>query len=206
LAFHQLDCRGLACPQPVLETKKVLEKVPRGTVVVIVDNEAARENVRRFAEHAGWTVEVEARDGNYYLTLARDEATPDVSASHSRTAAAAAPGQDARPVYFITSNVIGQGSPDLGETLMKSLFSTLANREPAPAAVIFLNTGVFLSTEGSPVINMLRQLATAGTEVLSCGTCLDYYKLREKLAVGRVSNMYEINTYLTEAQKVITVS
>lgn len=200
MAVHHVDCRGLACPQPVLETKKVLEKVGRGTVIVIVDNEAARENVRRFAEHAGWTVDVAAREGNYYLTLTRGEAAQEAPA----TARAAT--EDGAPVYFITSNVIGQGSPDLGETLMKSLFATLANRQPVPAAVIFLNTGVYLSTEGSPVLDALHRLAAAGTEILSCGTCLEYYGLKERLAVGRVSNMYEINTFLTGPQKVITVA
>jgi len=184
LALHQLDCRGLACPQPVLETKKALEKVPRGTVVVIVDNEAAREN----------------------LTLTRGEAAPDAPEARGCAAAGGDSGQEARPVYFFTGNVIGQGSPDLGETLMKSLFTTLVNGEPAPAAVIFMNTGVYLSTEGSPVLDALRRLAAAGTDVLSCGTCLDYFGLREKLAVGRVSNMYEINAYLAGPHRVITVA
>lgn len=206
MALHQLDCRGLACPQPVLETKKALEKVPRGTVVVIVDNEAARENVRRFAERAGWAVEVEARGGDYYLTLTRGEAAPDAPEARGCAAAGGDSGQEARPVYFFTGNVIGQGSPDLGETLMKSLFTTLVNGEPAPAAVIFMNTGVYLSTEGSPVLDALRRLAAAGTDVLSCGTCLDYFGLREKLAVGRVSNMYEINAYLAGPHRVITVA
>ena len=206
MALNQLDCRGLACPRPVLETKKVLEQVSRGTVVVIVDNEAARENVRRFAEHAGWAVEVEARDGDYYLTLTRGEPAPDAPEAGGGTDAGVDSGREARPVYFITGNVIGQGAPDLGETLMKSLFTVLANNEPAPAAVIFLNTGVYLSTEGSPVLDSLHRLAAAGTDVLSCGTCLDYYRLRDKLAVGRVSNMYEINAYLAGPHRVITVA
>ncbi|MEW5761798.1 MAG: sulfurtransferase-like selenium metabolism protein YedF [Bacillota bacterium] len=202
MTSYQVDCRGLACPQPVLETRKALERAGSGTVVVIVDNEAARENVRRFAEHAGWAVAVEAREGSYYLTLSRGEAAPEGEVAPERDAS----GAEARPVYLVSSNVFGQGSPDLGATLMKSLFTAVAAREPAPAAVIFLNTGVFLSTEGSPVLDALHRLAAAGSEILSCGTCLEYYGLKEKLAVGRVSNMYEINAFLAGPHKVIGVA
>lgn len=200
---HIVDCRGMACPQPVLETKKALEG-GHEKVLVIVDNGAARENVSRFAGRAGFKVAVEEKEGCYHLLISGrvGEVTAAGSAGEETAGCGAAP---AGAVYFITTSAIGQGSPDLGAVLMKSLMTTLAGERP-PRAMLFLNTGVQLAVEGSPVLEQLRKLAGAGTEILVCGTCLDYYRLREKLAVGTVSNMYEINSRLTGPDKVITVA
>lgn len=197
-----LDCRGLACPQPVIETQKTLAAGPEKTILVIVDNAAARENVARFAKNAGCTVEVEEKEGCYYLTVTK----PDGKAP-SR-AGDAADGQSSETasgaVYFITTNTLGQGSPDLGEVLMKSLMVTLTQQAP-PASALLLNTGVYMAVEGSSVLEQLQKLAAAGTEILVCGTCLNYYKLIEKLAVGTVSNMAEINSRLNGPHKVISI-
>jgi len=202
MSDKMLDCRGLACPQPVIKTKKTLEAGPEKTILVIVDNAAARENVARFAKNAGCKVEVEEKEGCYYLTATK----PDVEAparagdeedeQSSETASGA--------VYFITTNSLGQGSPDLGEVLMKSLMVTLTQQAP-PAAVLLLNTGVYMAVEGSSVLEQLQKLAETGAEILVCGTCLNYYKLIEKLAVGTVSNMAEINSCLNGPHKVISV-
>ena len=217
MEFCELDCRGLSCPLPVLETKKALERLERGTLRVIVDNEAARDNVRRFALHAGCEVEVAAEKGLYYLTITRGpagavpgtEATtgPEEKATgtEARPGPCAFPPCDVRTVYLVTSSTLGQGAADLGETLMKSFLETLARRDTAPTAVIFLNTGVYLSTEGSPVLEALRRLAAGGAQVLSCGTCLEYYGLKGRLAAGRVTNMYEICDLLAGPHRVITI-
>ena len=108
-------------------------------------------------------------------------------------------------IYFITTNSLGQGSPDLGEVLMKSLMVTLSEQQP-PQALLLLNTGVYLAVEGSPVLEQMQRIAGQGTEILVCGTCLNYYKLKEKLAVGVISNMYDINTRLRSPGKVITIA
>jgi len=197
-----LDCRGLACPTPVINTKKALEEGGGTTLLVIVDNDAARENVSRFAANAGHSVEVEEKDGTYKLTIGLTGG--GVTAKDPVKQVIAAESEAGRAVYFITSNALGQGSPDLGEVLMKSLMVTLTEQE-APKALLLLNTGVYLAVEGSPVLEQIQKLVLAGTEILVCGTCLNYYKLKEKLAVGMVSNMLDINSCLTESGKVITV-
>ncbi|MCL6638104.1 MAG: sulfurtransferase-like selenium metabolism protein YedF [Firmicutes bacterium] len=196
---RMLDCRGMACPRPVLETKKALEEAPGSPLVVVVDNEAARENVSRFAKSAGRTVSVAEKDGFYHLAIG-ERGVP----AEAETPACCFSSADG-PVYFITTNSLGQGPPDLGMVLMKSLMVTLAEHRPVPAALLFLNTGVHLALEGSPVLEQLRRLAGMGTEILVCGTCLDYYKVGEKLAIGTVSNMYDINGRLAGPHKVITV-
>lgn len=196
-----LDCRGLACPQPVIETKKILEAGTEKPILVIVDNAAARENVARFVKNAGCAVGVEEKEGCYYLTVTK----PDAAAPARSSDAEGGPSCETAPgaVYLITTNSLGQGSPDLGEVLMKSLMVTLT--QAPPAAVLLLNTGVHMAVAGSPVLEQLQKLAETGTEILVCGTCLNYYKLVEKLAVGAVSNMVEINSRLNGPYKAITI-
>lgn len=108
-------------------------------------------------------------------------------------------------VYFISTSSVGQGSPDLGEAIMKSWMTTMTQQQ-TPAALIFANSGVHLTVEGSPVLEQLKTLAAAGTEILVCGACIKYYKIEEKLAVGRISDMAEINSLLIGPNKVITVA
>ena len=198
-----LDCRGLACPIPVINTKKALEEGGPEPLLVIVDNDTARENVSRFAGNTGRRVEVEEKDGAYHLTIGGTGG--EVSTIDPGKEVIAAEGEEGRAVYFITTNALGQGSPDLGEVLMKSLMVALTEQKSAKA-LLLLNTGVYLALEGSPVLEQMQKLAEAGTEILVCGTCLNYYKQKENLAVGVVSNMYDINSRLTGTGKVITVA
>lgn len=203
--IEKVDCRGLACPQPVISAKKALDRMESGTVITLVDNEVAKENVSLFARNAGYSVAVEKEQGGYSITITKG--SPAGNPGERPGKSAVTPRQaDAGVVYFITSNVLGQGSPDLGMTLMKSLMVTLAEMNPPPKALIFLNTGVYLPCEGSGVQEMIKSIAEKEVEVLACGTCLDYYKLKEKLSTGRVSNMYEINSYLAGPHKVITIA
>ncbi len=198
-----IDCRGLACPQPVIETKKVLEKGNEQIILVIVDNVPARENVARLVKNAGCEVDAEEKEGSYYLTVRKTGGA--ISLKEDSRAEAPQPQDDGRAVYLVTTNSLGQGSPDLGEVLMKSLMVTITQQK-MPSAMLLLNTGVYLAVEDSPVLEQMRTLAGAGTEVLVCGTCLNYYKLMEKLAVGAVSNMADINSRLNGPHKVITIS
>ncbi len=202
MSAKEIDCRGLACPQPVIEAKKALDAGTEDAVTVIVDNLTARENVARFAGNAGCSVRVEEQQGSYRLLITR-RAVSTPSIDSSRAGSTQSMVMDGA-VYFISSNALGQGSPDLGEVLMKSLMVTLAQQPPR--ALLFLNAGVYLTVEGSDVLEQLEKMSAAGTEILVCGTCLDYYKLKDKLAVGVVSNMYEINSRLSGPNKVITVS
>lgn len=207
MSHRVVDCRGLACPHPVINTKKALEETDCETITTIVDNDVARQNVTLFARNAGHQVSEEQKESFYYLTITRNDAAP--TAPVGACAAASTAVNDASvggAVYFITTNELGQGSPDLGEVLMKSLFTTLAAMTLPPTALLFLNTGVYLSCEGSPVQEQLQQLHAEGTAVFSCGTCLEYYQLKDKLLLGNISNMMEINNWLTGPDRVITIA
>ncbi|MCL2335831.1 MAG: sulfurtransferase-like selenium metabolism protein YedF [Firmicutes bacterium] len=205
MAHQTVDCRGLACPQPVINTKKALEEEGVTSVTAIVDNDVARQNVALFAVNMGYEVAEETKDGLFYLRINQPgEVLPPKEAAFEKPSAA--PPAGLAPVYLITTNSLGQGSPDLGQVLIKSLFTALAETDPPPVSLLFLNTGVFLTCAGSEVTDQLKRLSDAGAVILSCGACLNYYNLTEKLQLGSISNMFEINNRLTGPQKVITIA
>lgn len=201
----EIDCRGLNCPQPVINTKKALDQITTGQVVTIVDNAIAFQNVTLFARNYGCQVENREDKGTFYITINKKEGGEPAAKQAAAEKSTAPPAAPSGLVYLITSDLFGQGSTDLGTVLMKSLMLTLAETSPAPEAMIFLNSGVYLVIDESEVLPHLHQLAEAGTQIIACGTCLDYYRLREKLAIGTISNMYEINNKLIEPNKVITI-
>jgi selenium metabolism protein YedF len=190
----------MSCPQPVLETKKALQKSPSGEVLVLVDNPASKENVRRFAESQGYRVDISEEKGAFQLRLQRTEGPPKDSVDAERKVEG-----EIQSVVLIDSDSIGRGSEELGRILMRSFLHTLAEAEFKAAKIIMVNSGVKLTCEGSEVLEDLRHLSGQGTEVLSCGTCLDYFGLKTRLQVGRISNMYEILSSLAQAGKVLKI-
>lgn len=192
-----VDARGLACPQPVILTRAALQDAD--AVLAIVDNETARQNVTRMAEKAGWSVRAETRDDGIYLQIGKAEAQPEVQVQAQAAAAPAA----GPLVLVVPGDTMGRGDDELGAILIRGFFHAVGQVSPQPDALIFFNSGVKLVTEGSPVLEDLRALADQGVEILACGTCLGHYSLKEKVAVGEVSNMYTIAETLLRAGKVV---
>jgi selenium metabolism protein YedF len=188
-----VDARGLPCPQPVVLTKKALDKA--GRVTVIVDNETATQNVSQLARNRNCQISIEQRKEGTYLHLSgrsmHDTATPAVTGK--------------KIVLFVVSSTLGHGDEELGNVLMRGFMHTLGELEVPPAAIIFMNSGVKLVTEGSEVVEDLRELEQQGLDILACGTCLGYYKLKESVQVGRISNIYDITSALLEADRVISL-
>lgn len=199
----EIDARGLACPQPVIATKKALDAIVAGVVTTIVDNPAAKENVMKFAAANGCGVSVEQAGGHYRIRITKDApGGADAAPGGAEAPAAGRPAGDT--VYLITRDTFGQGSADLGAILMKSFLYTVLESEPLPGALLFVNGGVRLTVAGSPVLDHLAALDARGVKVLSCGTCLDFFGLKDKLAVGGVTNMYTIVAELA-AGKAVTI-
>lgn len=197
MSISLVDARGLACPQPVIATKKALEATNDAVITTIVDNQVAKENVIKFAVANGCGVSVEEKDGHFYLKITKG--APSEINREEKTAAAG------DVVYLISKDALGHGSDELGAVLTKAFFVTMLEVNPLPKAVLFINSGVKLTAQESPVLDHLKVLAERGVDLLSCGTCLDYYHLKEKLAVGSVTNMYTILSRLSEASKAITL-
>ncbi len=192
---RMVDARGMACPRPVLMVKEALESLDEGTITVLVDNVASRENVKRFAQRMGCAVEVEEKDGIFVLRVVKGYTCqlPRVEMEEGDG-----------PVILVTSDKLGE-EEELGRLLMKGFLSTLKEASRRPSKLLFMNTGVFLTAEGSPVLEVLRELETQGVEIYSCGTCLDYFRLKDKLAVGQITNMYDTVENLTGASLVVRV-
>lgn len=189
-----VDCRGLTCPQPVVRTKKALDAVEQGELVTIVDNPTSRDNVVKFARSQDHPVEVEERNGEFYIRIQKQ-----LSGSSTQVAPVA------EQVMLISSSTLGRPAEELGQVLMRSFFYTLRESEVVPGSIIFINSGVKLACEGSPVLSELMALEKRGVKILSCGTCLDYFQLKEKLCVGSISNMYSIVEAMMASDRLITL-
>ncbi len=189
-----IDARNLSCPQPVMLTKKALEEVDE--VITIVDNEAAQDNVSRLGRKQGCEVTVERKEDGIYLTLRTAEVRP------AKQQCAVTAGI----VLFIASDVLGRGdNQQLGRLLMQSFLHTLGGLTSRPETIVFMNSGVTLVSDDSPVLGELRQLENQGIEILACGTCLSRLQLADKVAVGQTSNMYTIADTLLRAEKIISL-
>ena len=189
-----IDARTLPCPQPVILTRQALAETDN--VVTIVDNDIARENVSRFGRSQDCEVTVEEKDDGIYLTLTRKSAA----------IAEEEPAENGDTVLLISSDVLGRGeNSQLGSLLIHSFLNTLGAFNSKPSAIIFMNDGVKLVTEDSVAVGELKQLEAFGVEVFACGTCLSRLDLADKLAVGHVSNMYDLTSIMLKAGKVISL-
>lgn len=191
-----VDARGLSCPQPVVMTKKALEGTDIHEVLTIVDNAAALENVSRMVKTLNLESMIDEKEGEYYISIYKDESLQGKDEKDTL---------EGSTVVLIGSNVMGRGDDKLGAVLMKSFLYTLTQMEGEIKSVIFMNSGVLLTTAGSELIEHLQALTSHGTEILSCGTCLDFYDVSNKLMVGSVTNMYSIAEILLHADRVITL-
>ncbi len=194
----EIDARGLECPKPVVMAKEALENAT-GAFTVLVDNETARDNVTRFARSSGCEVGVKENESGFLISI-----TP-VIASEVDTGQLSSFTPGTGTVLFINTAEIGGGDRELGARLMKMFLYAYAEREEPPAAVALMNAGVKLVTEDEETSAHIRKLEEQGAEVLVCGTCLDFYGLTEKLRVGRVSNMYEIQSILVGADRLVSL-
>lgn len=196
-----LDCRGLACPQPVIKAKDLLEAQAPQEVRMLVDNQAASQNVSRFLNSQGYQVMVTSQGGDFLLTAQRDQSLP-VQEAPAAQAACAGP---ERVLVFVRSDTLGRGDEALGAGLMKNFLLTLKEMGPALWRLVFVNAGVKLCCQGSQSLPALRELARGGVSILVCGTCLNHYGLLEQKEVGETTNMLDIVTSMQVAGKVITV-
>jgi selenium metabolism protein YedF len=191
--MEYIDLKGMSCPLPVIETKKLVESREVLELNVLVDNGAPRENVTRYLESQGYCVSVESDQADTaVLRATKIEGAEAISAQTGK-----------KVVVLVDGATVGRGDDLLGAVLMKSFLHTLKEIEPRPWRLIFINAGVKLAAEGSDLLNVLNELEGLGIEILSCGTCLDFFRLKEKLIAGRVTNMYDIVSSLVAATNVI---
>jgi selenium metabolism protein YedF len=199
-----VDARGLACPQPVLETRRALEQPGGNQLKVLVDNETSRENVSRFARNQGCRVEVKDLGEQFEITIAREGQAPAEPEALMPCAIPQAQPAETKNVVYIGNNCMGKGDDDLGAKLMRGFLRTWIDATPKPWRMIFINSGVRLTTTDDEAVDAVSLLEDKGVEILSCGTCLQHFGLEGKLRVGKVTNMYEVIESLNGASKVIS--
>lgn len=186
-----IDCKGLKCPTPVINTKKYFDSIEEGRAEVIVDNEVAKNNICKLADSNSFKYEV-LEDGEFFnITITKENCGCEVMSFNKETA------------IIISSDKLGSGDDKLGEALMKSYLFALSESSNLPTNLVFLNGGVKLVVEESPCLESIEKLSKEGVNILSCGTCLDFYGLKEKLAIGEITNMYTIVELMNKSQNTI---
>ncbi|MGX4598061.1 sulfurtransferase-like selenium metabolism protein YedF [Faecalimicrobium sp. JNUCC 81] len=195
--FIEVDARGLGCPKPVINTKKELDKIEQGIVVTTVDNKIAKENILKLANSLNCETKI--------LKEEKDLITIEIKKGENVIIEEPKKEQLEDKCIFISSDKMGQGNDELGEVLIKGYIYTLTEAKPYPKHIILVNSGVKLSAQNPSAIENLKILESAGVEVLSCGTCLDYYNLKEDLKVGSVTNMYTIVDIMNNSSQTISI-
>ncbi|HHT68285.1 MAG TPA: sulfurtransferase-like selenium metabolism protein YedF [Firmicutes bacterium] len=194
-----VDATGLSCPLPVIETKKALKEMSRGELEVIVDNTIALQNLEKMAKQMGLDHQLETINENKHIIRIL---VGDTAGEEARDVEAA-PNVSGKTVVVLSSDTMGSGDQDLGRVLMKGFVFALTELDRLPDKVLLYNSGVKLSVAGSDSLGDLQKLEERGVEILNCGTCLNFFNLTNELAVGSVTNMYEIVQSQMEAGTII---
>jgi selenium metabolism protein YedF len=200
--MKKIDVCSKPCPQPVIETKKAMEKNPDVGLKIIVDDEAAKVNVSRFAKTKGYEVSSkEIEDGKTELEL-----TPsNKSIGNEQPEKEPLENNKEGTVFFLKSYKLGEPDRELGELLMKTFFQTIPDLDDLPSKIVFMHGSVKHTVKESATLDQVKKLEDLGIDIVVCGTCLDFYGLKEKLAAGRISNFFEIASILNSAGNTVTL-
>lgn len=188
----KVNAVGEVCPKPVIMTKKALKEIESGIVEVSVDNETSKENVEKMAKEMGYTSQTAENNGVFVITINK---TADVQKDESE--------KEENIVISIGSDKMGEGEEELGKILIKGFVYALTEMETLPKTILLYNKGVFLASTFDDTVKDLKVLEEKGVEILSCGTCANFYHVQDKLKVGTVTNMYTILERQMKASKVI---
>ncbi|KXZ40746.1 selenium metabolism protein YedF [Alkalithermobacter thermoalcaliphilus JW-YL-7 = DSM 7308] len=193
-----LDARNLECPKPVINTKKELESITEGTLVVIVDNEIAKENVLKLAKSMNCLAVSSEKEDGIYIQITKGNLQEDIKDENVNL-------DITDKVIMISSEFMGKGSDELGKILIKGFLYTISESGKYPKSMLFINSGVKLTTENEETVESLKKLESQGVDIQSCGTCLDYFNLKDKLKVGKISNMYDIVDTINKSSNTIVI-
>lgn len=209
-----VNAMGDVCPIPVIKTRKAIGELGgSGQIEVLVDNETAVRNVTKMAESSGAAVSAEKLgEGKYRVNITVGAGTEDGAGAKEGTGRIAEEkgcecGADTadhgHTVVVVPSDKMGDGDDELGHILMKSFLFAVTQLDELPEKMVFYNGGAKLTVEDSPALEDLKDLEEQGVEIMTCGTCLDFYGIKDKLAVGTVTNMYSIVETMQQAGRVI---
>ena len=201
----KVNAMGDACPLPVVKAKNAIKDLGgSGVVEVKVDNEIAVQNLAKMAKQKGYGMKSHKISATEFdVTLEIGEGAAATGVADIPEECAIIPTAQKKIVVAINSNKMGHGHDELGTVLMKGFIFALTQQDVLPTTVLFYNGGANLTIEGSASLEDLKNLEAQGVEIMTCGTCLNYYNVADKLAVGEVTNMYAIVEKLTQADLVV---
>lgn len=194
-----VDARGIGCPMPVIMTKKAIEEGSDVNINVIIDNEIAKENIIKLIKKVGLNYSTSEKEGDITITITKD-GRPIVNVQEDQVN-----NNISEKVIVINKEFMGTGDDKLGKILMNGFLYSLTETLPLPKAIIFYNGGVKLACEESQALQHIKELSDMGVEIVCCGTCLDFFELKNELKVGQISNMYSIVEYFMDTDRVITI-
>jgi len=195
-----LDCRGMACPAPVIQTKNAIEAEHPNVIQILVDNEAAKQNVTRFLESQRFVASAETKGTEFRIIGKREgDAVPEKPVAEELETARK------KIMVMIAGDKMGQGDDELGSKLMANFIKTLKEMGDELWRLVFVNNGVKLTIEGAETLPDIKELEEGGTYILVCGTCLTHFDLLDKKQVGETTNMLDIVTAMQVAEKVINL-
>jgi len=199
-----LDVKGKSCPMPLIETKRALKEVGNNQALkIIIDSENAVKNVTHYLEDNNMPVSTVKVGNTWEISVNKGE--EDIENTVPEAYCTTSDDKDNNYIVVYSKDRIGEGSDDLGNALVGAMLNTIKEMDTLPQKIIFINSGINLVVNGSFVIPQLKDLEKRGVDMISCGTCLDYFDKNEELAVGRVSNMMEIMEAMLNTGKVINL-
>jgi len=205
--MKKIDVSGKPCPVPVIETRKALAEKDNDGVSVKVDNIAAVQNLEKMAHSYGYVFSyIENSNDSYEVMINKDgKSSPEPEAVGGESGIFQGGAQSNGLAVVVSRNTMGEGAEELGKILIKGFIYSLTELPTSPKFLIFLNSGAYLTSDGANTIEDIEKLEKMGTEILTCGTCINYYGLKDKPAVGAVTNMYGITERMASAGKVINI-
>ena len=197
-----VNAMGDVCPVPLVKAKNAIaELAGSGKVEVLVDNEIAVQNLEKMAQQKGYGFLVkEKKEKEYHVEFTVSEIEP---AETEENTVCLVPAAKKTKLVVLSADHMGEGAEELGKILMKSFLYALTQQDELPDTILCYNGGAKLTCEGSESLEDLKDLAARGVEILTCGTCLNFYGITEKLQVGSVTNMYDIVERMSSADRVI---
>ena len=199
----KLDYSQHKCPYPVVETRKQILSHPGDTFIVMVGDKAGCDNVSRLAGKMGYNSSNRPEGEGFCLTLTPLEGGAVDEEGQPEKTKNDIPNSEEKTVIYCGSDRMGSGDDEFGRVLMRNFITTLLEMDPLPTTILFVNSGIDLTTDGSEVIEALEKLKERGVDLASCGLCLEFYAKKEQLKVGRVTNMYEMAELQCTATRVI---
>ena len=186
-----VDAKGLACPQPLILTRKAIgEKI--GNFRVVVDDPISKKNIERYLKHEKKDYKISEEDALIYIDVISDlSAVEEVEEAE----------QVNKPVYVFKFN--GVAEDELGKVLTEGFLATIKEVTPLPEAIVFYHEGVYLALDDSPYLEILKELEDLGVKLFVCGTCVKFYDVVERVKIGEVSNAYDILAVMTNAHHLI---